>query len=169
MSNHDEEADEVADEDAPPRRVPPGPAPRDGFASGVNPRGTGLILWGGFIVLSLLVMAIIAYDPEEPLWHTLVVIGPALCMPGLGLLLRHHVMKLWRNGGCCEGEVIKTYMIPADGTGANGRSVSHFVKYAYAVDGERFERQQKTIWLWEEKRIWVVYDPKNPARSLPTL
>ncbi len=74
---------------------------------------------------------------------------------------RRELLRVFREGTACPGDVVKSWTSTTD-----GRS-SSYVEYRYDLPEGSFTNRYETYGEWEQKPIWVIYDPARPQRSVP--
>jgi hypothetical protein len=74
-------------------------------------------------------------------------------------------LRLWQTGEAVEGELTKC-ALQGSGSGES-RRIHTYVWYHYTVAGVNYERKRRAQ-ATKPRPIWVVYNPEEPGKSMPT-
>jgi hypothetical protein len=122
--------------------------------------GAGIAVVFGGITLAV-------WSQGGPLWKGSIPTALGLCLFVVGLQARIRSLLLWRSGRVCEGEVIHVYTKQTSQGAGYGSLISHAVQYEFLVDGKQYVARHGTFGVWKEGPVWIIYDAKNPKRSMP--
>ena len=135
-----------------------------GEPRGVDLHGRGGVIGGPLAMLLSVVGGTIS--TVNGAWRGQLVCGLifalALVASIVARVWRRSDLRVWRDGRVCEGAVVEAYE-----WSRSGHSSTYTVEYQYQLGARVFQNRRRTWTLWEQKPLWVVYDPLHPERSIP--